>query len=168
MIWLVGMMGVGKSAVGEAVAAATGLRHVDTDDEIERRAESSIGELFETVGEPTFRLFEAALVAELARADGRVVVSTGGGVVLDPASVEHMRASGDVVWLTAATGELAGRVGTGEGRPLLADDEVEGTLGDLLNRRTPLYEAAAHHRVATAGRHPADVAAEVIELCRPA
>jgi shikimate kinase len=167
MIWLVGMMGAGKSAVGEAVAAATGSHHVDTDAEIERRSDSSISRLFETVGEPTFRLFEAAVVAELAEGGGDVVVSTGGGVVLEPASVEQMRASGQVVWLTAATGDLADRVGDGEGRPLLAGDDVEGSLGDLLARRAPLYEAAAHHRVTTTGREPADIAAEVIELCRP-
>lgn len=167
MIWLIGMMGVGKSAVGEAVAAATGLRHVDTDAEIERRSASSIGELFESVGEPTFRLFESAVVAEFARDGADVVVSTGGGVVLDPASVEHMRGSGDVIWLTAGTGDLADRVGAGEGRPLLADDDVEGSLGELLTRRAPLYEAAAHHRVSTTGRKPAEVAAEVIALCRP-
>jgi shikimate kinase len=167
MIWLVGMMGAGKSAVGEAVAATTGLRHVDTDAEIERRADASINRLFETVGEPTFRLFEAAVVAELAADGGEVVVSTGGGVILDPASVERMRASGDVVWLTAGSGDLADRVGAGEGRPLLADDDVEGSLGDLLARRAPLYEAAAHHRVTTTGREPADIAAQVIELCRP-
>lgn len=166
MIWLIGMMGAGKSAVGAAVARAAGLRHVDTDATIVERADATIDHLFETVGEPTFRLFEAAVVAELAAAGGDVVVSTGGGAILDDASVARMRESGCVVWLTAAPTDLAARVGDGAGRPLLAGDP-DGALDTILTQRAPRYEAAAHHEVATAGREAAEIAAEVLRLCRP-
>lgn len=166
MIWLIGMMGAGKSAVGIAVAERSGIPHVDTDEEIERRAGSSIGRLFETVGEPTFRLFEAAVVGELARGGEPRVVSTGGGAILEPESVDAMRETGCVVWLTATAPELAERVGDGSGRPLL-DDDTESGLETILERRRPLYEAAAHHMVSTSGRDPRTIAEEIVELCRP-
>lgn len=168
MIWLIGMMGAGKTAVGAELAVRLGIPHVDTDDEIERRASATISTLFETVGEPTFRLFEAAVVRDLADAGIDRVVSTGGGAVLDDDSVARMRATGCVVWLSAEAVDLAGRVGDGSGRPLLDGGDPESALGDLLERRAPLYEAAAHHRVATAGRDAASVATEVEGLCRPA
>jgi shikimate kinase len=168
MIWLVGMMGAGKTAVGAALADRLGIPHVDTDEEIERRASASIPQLFETVGEPTFRLFEAAVIGDLASDGIDRVVSTGGGAVLDDDSVARMRGTGCVVWLSAEAGDLAARVGDGSGRPLLAGEDTESALGELLERRAPLYEAAAHHRVATEGRDAAAVAAEVEDLCRPA
>ena len=74
MIWLIGMMGAGKTAVGAELAVRLGIPHVDTDDEIERRASATIPTLFETVGEPTFRLFEAAVVRDLADAGRQVVL----------------------------------------------------------------------------------------------
>lgn len=166
MIWLIGMMGAGKSAVGAAIAEAGGLRHVDTDATIVERADATIERLFETVGKATFRLFEAAVVAELAAAGGEVVVSTGGGAILDEESVAAMRDSGCVVWLTAAPADLAARVGDGAGRPLLAGDP-DGALDTILTQRAPLYEAAAHHEVATVGREADEIAAEVLGLCRP-
>ena len=165
MIWLVGMMGSGKSTVGAAVAAAGGFDHVDTDAAIEDRSGSTIARLFDTIGEPTFRLFESSVVKELSDRGGDVVVSTGGGVVLDEESVARMRSSGCVVWLSAATAELAGRVGSGQDRPLLGDD-TEGALDELLVRRAPLNRQAAHHTVETAGREIDDIAREVLELCR--
>ncbi len=164
MIWLVGMMGSGKSSVGAAVAAAGGLDHIDTDALIENRSDSTIARLFDSIGEPTFRLFESAVVKEIADTGGEAVVSTGGGVILDAQSVRRMRDSGCVVWLSAATAELAGRVGSGEGRPLIGDD-TENSLDELLVKRAPLYREAAHHTVETAGRGIDDIAREVLELC---
>jgi len=161
------MMGSGKSSVGSRVAAMLGVDHVDTDGEIERRAGTTITRLFEEVGEPTFRVFEAKVVADYADHPTPLVVSTGGGAVLDAASVARMRGSGTVVWLSADIAELADRVGTGTGRPLLGDDPA-GDLGTLANEREAAYRAAAHHTVDTGGRTPDEVAEDVVATCRPA
>ncbi|RIL05855.1 MAG: shikimate kinase, partial [Proteobacteria bacterium] len=81
-IWLVGLMGAGKSAVGEALAAALGLRFEDTDAAIERRARRSVAQIFAERGEPAFRALERAAIERLA---GRpVVAALGGGAIAQP------------------------------------------------------------------------------------
>lgn len=163
-LWLVGMMGVGKSAVGRAVAARAGARFLDTDALVAARAGSSIPEIWRSGGEESFRDLESTELLRLCteRAEGRRVVATGGGAVLRPQNVEAMRAAGLVVWLDAPAAVLAERVGTGQGRPLLA----EGTdrLARILQARRPAYRAAAHHRVEVAGKSTEQVAEEVAEL----
>lgn len=161
------MMGSGKSVVGAALADLLDAQHVDTDTEIERRAGTSIPRIFEDVGEATFRLFEKAVIDDVAHRDGPLVISTGGGVVLDAENVEQMRASGTVVWLTADTAELARRLGSGTGRPLLGTDP-SGDLDRIAAQRRDAYRGAAHHVVATDGEHTEALAEEILRLCRPA
>jgi len=160
-LWLVGMMGSGKTRVGALVAEAAGVRFRDTDEEVASRLGCSIGRLWGTRGESAFRDLEAATVRRLA-AEPRSVIATGGGVVLDPANVDTMRTSGLVVWLQARPDTLAGRVGAGEGRPLLEGSDPRTRLAEILVEREPLYRAAAHHRVQTDGRSPEQVAEEVL------
>ncbi len=163
-LWLIGMMGAGKSAVGREVARRAGVEFVDTDEEVAARAGCSIGELWGSRGEQAFRDLEAAQVERLADS-GPCVVATGGGAVLRPESIEAMRRSGTVVWLQADPVELAARVeAEAEQRPLLAGAEAETELARILAERTPLYRQAAHHVVATGGRPPVEVAELVAKL----
>jgi shikimate kinase len=161
ILWLVGMMGSGKSRVGKVVATRTEADFIDTDTEITRLAGSSITEIFETVGEDRFRDLEERVVAAVV-APWRVI-STGGGVVVRPANIEVMRASGTVIWLRADTETLADRVQSGQGRPLLTDEgPVDAKLAAIFEIRRPLYEAAAHHIVDTDGL-TAESVAEIVE-----
>ena len=155
-------MGAGKSTVGVLVATRSGAGFVDLDDRIAAAAGIGIPEIFAAEGEAGFRRRETAALLEAA--DAGAVVACGGGVVLVEDNVRTMRERGPVVWLDATPGILAARLGGGEGRPLLAGGEVEARLRSLAAQREAAYLAAAHHRVDTVGRSPAEVAEEVTAL----
>lgn len=158
---LIGMMGSGKSTVGALVAARLGRPFIDSDREIERRTDASVSELFAERGEPSFRAVEAETLAALLADGAASVVAAGGGAVIDPGTRQRMRDHGVVVWLRAEPATLIERVGTGEGRPLLASDAVD-TLSRLAAERAPLYEQTAHCTIDVDGLTPAQVAERVL------
>lgn len=160
-LWLIGMMGSGKTSVGRTVALSTRTRFIDLDTEISDTVGMPISEFWSLHGEPAFRDVEEQVVERVAGTP--VVAAAGGGVIVRPANVERMRASGAVVWLRAALEVLALRVGDGEGRPLL-EPGVERTLAVLLRDRMDAYEDASHHVVDTDGLSVDEVAEEVIRL----
>lgn len=160
-LWLVGMMGSGKTTVGRLVAEQAGRPFHDIDLIIQERLSASIADLWDAGGEDYFRAVEASVVEELARYQG-AVLSTGGGAVLNAANRNAMRRSGTVVWLTASPPVLAGRVASGTGRPALGGGGVD-RLAELLDDRLDAYQEAAHHVVSTEGRKPAQVAEEVAQ-----
>lgn len=169
-LWLIGMMGAGKSAAAQRLAADLGLRPVDTDGVIERRTGAPIPRIWEEQGEAGFRRLEEEAVATVA--EGRhQVVATGGGVVLSDANVALMRAAGMVVWLDAAPAVLARRLRSGRGRPLLTGHDrrpqlLEDRLAAILSSRRHAYAAAAHHRIDTDHLTVAATAQEVARLWR--
>jgi shikimate kinase len=154
---LIGFMGAGKTEVGKALAAQTGLSFADTDAMIESAAGLSVAQIFDREGENGFRAREAAAVADAASQDG-CVIACGGGAVLALRNYQLLQRAGPIVYLRAPAEELRERTGTGTGRPLLADPAA---FERLLIERAPAYEAAADHIVDTAGRTPGDVAIEI-------
>lgn len=164
MLWLVGMMGSGKTTVGREVAARLGMDFVDTDLLVASLTESSVADLWAAEGEGSFRRLENRMIASAAGGDP-VVVATGGGAVLDPVNIGLMRGSGMVVWLEADPATLAERVGADATRPLVSgtSDPVVA-LTRLLDQRRDSYRLAAHHRVPTGGRSLDEVVEEVISL----
>lgn len=160
---LVGMMGSGKTSVGRQVAVALGRPFVDSDEQVEAATGRTVRQIFETDGEPAYRVLErAALVRSLDLAEPSVIAAAG-GVVLDLGNREALRRGATVVWLRARPEVLAGRVTSGDHRPLLADDPL-GTLTRLTGERRHLYEEVADHVVDVDGMGPADVAARVVAL----
>lgn len=132
MLWLVGMMGSGKSTVGAAVAKRVGCGFVDMDRVLEARW-GAISQQWEDGGEGGFRRREAELVLELAsKGDEKLVISTGGGAVLSSTSVALMQDSGMVVWLRARPETLRMRISEGSERPLLAERQIDQILDDRL------------------------------------
>ncbi len=164
-LWLIGMMGAGKSTVGKEVSARVGTPFVDTDDLVTKTSGLSIAEFWQRRGEEAFRTAEAQVIERLAGT--RTVVAAGGGAVMRPTNVTNMRQSGLVIWLTASAEVLAGRVGAGEGRPLLAGGEIEETLSALMRVRNHAYESAADQIVETNEMTVGEVAEEVIRLWNP-
>lgn len=141
MIWIIGMMGSGKTTTGRLLARRLHLPFADSDHEVEASLGLTVRQLWERRGEQALRDAESAVVHRLA--DGpRQVVATGGGVILDPRNVEAMRHSGKVVWLRAEPAVLAARI-TGSARPLLDVDDVGAKLTELLTARTQLYQSAS-------------------------
>ena len=132
-VWLVGMMGSGKSTVGRHLAYRLEKPFYDTDEVVEQAGQTSIVEIFAREGEAGFRERERSAVEEVASRPAGVI-ATGGGVVLDPANVATMRSSGVVVLLAVDSETLSQRLVDGGDRPLLADrgDELIPTI--LLER----------------------------------
>ena len=142
-IWLVGMMGAGKSAVGRALAERRRIPFVDTDETVEREAGSRIAEIFEREGEAGFRRRERAAIEAVAGRDA--VVALGGGAIAQPGVADLLREAGRVVYLRAKPETLAARVGDGRGRPLLAGLDAAGRrerLAKLLSDREIHYGSA--------------------------
>lgn len=148
---LIGLMGVGKTAVGQALADRLGRSFVDTDALVAKDAGAAVAEIFARRGERHFRALEAAAVRRVAALRGRVI-AVGGGAVLDPANVTHLRSTGDIVLLDGDPQELAARVGQDGIRPLLAGGDVADTLTRLRTERAAAYASAAAHVVDTTGR----------------
>jgi shikimate kinase len=163
---IVGPPASGKTTVGTAVADALGLPFRDTDRDVEAATGSSIADLFVTEGEPHFRALEEAAVARaLAEHDG--VLALGGGAVTSAATrellVDYARAGGTVVWLDVDLASAAKRVGLSRDRPLLAVNP-RAMLRSMLEQRAPLYAEVATGTVATGGREPDAVVADVLAL----
>lgn len=159
-VYLVGMMGAGKSAVGRPLADALGYRFVDADTVLEGAAGRSIPEIFASDGEAGFRELETAVLAQIS-AWHSLVVATGGGVVTRPQNWGHLR-QGVVVWLDAPPQLLLTRLRQDPSeRPLLRSADPEARLQALLSERLPLY-AQADLRIRQGQEPPEQVAEQVL------
>jgi shikimate kinase len=142
-IFLVGMMGAGKTTVGRALAQRMRREFVDTDRVLVERTGVAVATVFEIEGEAGFRKREASVLAEICEQDGRVV-ATGGGIVLAAENRRVMRECGTVVYLRARLESLWERTRHDTSRPLLATPNPKARLAELLREREPLYGEAAH------------------------
>ena len=141
-LYLVGMMGAGKTTVGRLLARRLKLRFFDSDHEIEARCGVKIPVIFEIEGEAGFRAREAQAIAELTAMEG-IVLATGGGAVLAAESRALLSAHGTVVYLRATPEHLYERVRQDRNRPLLAGGEPLERLRELHGQRDNLYRAVA-------------------------
>lgn len=141
-IFLVGMMGAGKTTVGRLLARRLRRPFYDCDHEVERRCGVRIPVIFDIEGEAGFRARERAVLDELTALEG-VVLATGGGAVLDPDNRRCLRARGIVVYLHARPADLYQRVRHDKNRPLLAGGDALRRLEELYAVRDPLYREIA-------------------------
>jgi shikimate kinase len=156
-VYLIGMMGAGKTTVGRMLARRLKLEFVDSDHEIEARCGVKIPVIFEIEGESGFRAREAQAIAVLTKLDG-IVLATGGGVVLAPENRRLLAERGTVVYLRATPEHLYERVRQDRNRPLLATDNPLARLRELYRERDPLYRSVANLVVDT-GRQSVQVLA---------
>ena len=156
-LFLVGFMGSGKSTVGTALADRLDMPFLDLDRAIEQRTQMTIPDIFSTRGEPAFRALEHDELAGLAQAPPHVV-ACGGGVVVDDRSRALLKALGRVVYLQVTADEALARIGSTDGRPLLAGGDPVALGRTLLASRESLYAAVADVTVDTSGLTTAEVA----------
>jgi shikimate kinase len=163
-IFLTGFMGAGKTTVGERLAALLELPFVDLDEEIERRAGTTIRELVESHGEPWFRRLELeALQAVLGKDDA--VIATGGGTLTSELGARLIREAGLSVWLNPSFATIVDRIGTlGKAdRPLFRE---EAQVLALYRERLPAYRKADVTVDVTPLEAPAEIAARIALLLR--
>jgi len=156
VIVLVGFMGAGKTTVGHLLSECLGLPFVDSDVVIEQRAGSSIRQFFAEHGEPAFRELESQVVCELI--DGsEAVLALGGGAAGHPDTVTRLK-SAQVIYLQVSYEEAMLRVAGDPYRPMLARPGLE----DLYRHRLSVYDSVATLTVATDGRLPEAVSADIL------
>ncbi|MDD1661735.1 MAG: bifunctional shikimate kinase/shikimate dehydrogenase, partial [Methanomicrobiales archaeon] len=162
-IVLTGFRGTGKTTVGQIVADRLGVPFVDTDRLIEEQTGMKIPAIFRERGEPAFRDVERRAISSLP--GDCIVVSAGGGAVLDPLNVEHLR-RGSLVFLLGADEEtVIGRIGSSD-RPSLTGRPLSEEVGKLLRVRKPAYLRAADLCIGTSGKVPEEVAGEIVQVLR--
>lgn len=141
-IFLIGLMGAGKTSVGRHLASHLGKAFHDSDHEIEARTGVDIPLIFELEGEAGFRRREATVIADLTKRHG-IVLATGGGAVLEPENRDNLSRNGLVIYLRASVKELWRRTQRDRSRPLLQTADPQARLQQLFEQRDPLYREIA-------------------------
>ncbi|NJL19730.1 MAG: shikimate kinase [Leptolyngbyaceae cyanobacterium SM1_3_5] len=139
-LYLIGMMGAGKSTIGRLVAKQTNYRFFDSDTVIERAAGQTVSEIFSQSGEAEFRQIESQVLGELASYP-RSVIATGGGAVLDRKNWSYLH-HGVVIWLDVPINVLYTRLQSNTTRPLLQAEDLQERLATIYAERSPLYALA--------------------------
>lgn len=147
-IFLVGLMGAGKTTVGRALAKRLNKRFIDSDHEIEARTGASIPLIFEIEGEESFRQREAEVIRDLT-AQQDIVLATGGGAILNPESRALLKSRGTVVYLRASVNSILQRTSHDKSRPLLQAADPRKRIEELARQREPYYREVAHVTIDT-------------------
>ena len=140
-IVLIGFMGTGKSTVGKRLARRLNYAFIDTDQAIEEITGLTVSQIFAKHGFKRFRGEEALLASKLADKE-RLVIATGGGLVLNSGNVEKMQRNGVLICLEASPEAICRRVKNKRNRPLLAKGNLMVTVQRLLKERQSAYEMA--------------------------
>jgi shikimate kinase len=162
-IFLVGMMGAGKTSVGRVLAKRLQKTFYDSDHVIENRTGVKIPVIFEIEGETGFCVRESAVVDELTT-QCDIVLATGGGAVLSEKNRERMRARGTVVYLRASVRDLLNRTRHDKNRPLLQAMDPRARLSELYEKRDPLYREVAHLTVDTGNQSLTSLVSRLCQL----
>ncbi len=142
-IYLIGMMGSGKSTIGKIISKELNYLFIDGDDYIVENSEfDSIEQIFKDKGENYFRILENALFKELTLKNN-CVIATGGGIVLNNKNILNMKKSGIIIYLKSSIDNLVNNLYNTEGRPLLNGIDLELKLNEIFKIRKNLYLNAA-------------------------
>ncbi len=159
---LFGFMGTGKTLIANIMEERTGLKRVDMDDIIEQREGKTISRIFAEDGEPYFRNCEYEIAAELAD-QSDMIISTGGGVVLNKINILNLSKQGVCVCLTASAQTIFDRVKDETHRPLLQTENPMATIQNMLAQRKPFYDAVPF-QVETDGKTPQAICSEIEKI----
>lgn len=151
-IFLIGLMGAGKTTIGRSLARIAHKSFYDTDHELEVRTGVRIPTIFEIEGEAGFRLREEEIISTLAQ-QKNIVLATGGGAVLSEKNRHVLQAQGLIVYLYSGLENLWARTRNDKNRPLLQTEQPKERLAELFMHRDPLYQQIADLVVDTSGQH---------------
>jgi len=164
-LFLVGLMGSGKTTVGRQLARRLGRKFLDSDREVETRCGVPIPVIFEIEGEEGFRRREVMVIDALTQESG-IVLATGGGAVLDAASRAHLQARGVTIYLRATPDDCWARTRGANHRPLLSPGDGPERLTDILAARESHYLEVAHLIVDTGKARSTRVVATILSELR--
>jgi shikimate kinase len=157
-IYLIGMMGSGKSTLGKSLSEKIQKPFIDLDSEIEKATGKSITEIFDIDGEEQFRKMETKQLKQYSES----IVACGGGIILNNANRKFINENGIAILLLATIGELVQRLSSSNNRPLLADDNMEEALTKLWLERQLDYLALANFTIKTDGKTPEQLTEEIL------
>ena len=159
-VFLIGMMGVGKTTVGHLLARKLGYHFLDTDTLIEKVTGKTINEIFADSGEEKFRQLESLVLSDLS-AYTRLTIATGGGIILQRFNWSYLH-HGLIVWLDAPVDVLVARLQNDTTRPLLQEADLAQSLQTLLDQRRSLYAQADLHITVKPSETPEQIASRII------
>ena len=162
-IYLIGMMGSGKSTVGKTLSEKMHKPFIDLDSEIEKGTGKNISEIFDTDGEEQFRKMETKQLKQYSES----IVACGGGIVLKDENREFINDNGFTILLLASMEELSHRLSDSGNRPLLADDNTEDALTKLWLERQLHYLNTADFTIETDGKNPEQLTEEILVQINP-
>ncbi len=163
-IVLIGYRGTGKSEVGRLLARRLGMTYVGMDAHIVQNARMTIPEMVETFGWSGFRDRETAVVKTLCGKDN-LVIDTGGGIIERPENMPILSQNARVFWLKASVDTIVSRIQADTQRPALVQGKTfTEEVAEVLEKRTPKYQTAAHYEIDTDHLTPEQVADKIIAL----
>lgn len=148
-IFLIGLMGAGKTSIGKVLAHSLHYQFIDSDHEIERRTGASVSTIFDIEGEAGFRWREQHTLEELVQKQ-RIVLATGGGIILKEENRRLLQTHGYVIYLKPPLEQLIKRLQYDRNRPFLQEGNREEKIRKLHEHRETLYRSIANHTVSAA------------------
>jgi shikimate kinase len=163
-IVLIGYRGTGKSVIGRLLAQRLAMPYIGMDAEIIERAGMPVPEIVAKEGWPGFRDRESALARELAEQDS-IIIDTGGGVIERPENIAALQHNGCIIWLKAEVSTIVARIQGDDQRPSLTQGKTfTEEVAEVLERRTPLYQTAAHYEIETDPLTPEQIVEMIVAI----
>ena len=161
-IYLIGMMGAGKSTIGKLLSKKMNIEYIDMDNELETLMDMSLPMIFSEYGEERFRMIESAFFREISKA-GHLIYATGGGIVLSDLNKKIIKETGISIFLDCSLDILIDRVKNDKkNRPLVSDD-IKKNMTNIYNDRYELYKKCAQHSIDTTDMNADQVVQEIIQ-----
>ncbi len=161
-IYLVGLMGAGKTTIGRQLARALSVPFYDSDKAIEERTGVDIPTIFEFEGEEGFRDREQKMIEQLTQMQG-IVLATGGGAILRDENRKLLKENGFIVYLQCSVERILERTRRDTQRPLLKTDNPRDRIESLFEQREPLYLSCADFKIDTGVLQSKDVVSRILE-----
>ena len=163
-VYLVGLMGSGKTSIGKILAKRMGMNFIDLDDEIIKDQQCSISEIFDRFGEEKFRHLENKKLLSTLEIDN-CVISTGGGIIMDQDNIKIMVENGSIIHLDIDLETQLLRIKNKKNRPLLRDkDDERKILVKMRKERNHIYKKIAIGSVNTSNKRRNDIVSEVVNI----
>ena len=159
-IFIVGLMGSGKTSIGKLLAKRTGRLFIDTDSEIIKESGMTITEIFNKFGENYFRDLEYKVLSK-AKSIENHVISTGGGIILKLENIKIMKSSGTIIFLDIDVETQLSRVKNKKNRPLLDSNNMAENLVNIKKDRDYIYKNISDYIISISGKNKSEIVGEI-------